>query len=97
MNSDKPVMFEDYIVAELGKAPSTAKNYAGAVRKGSMILLAAGYKNGNLFQAKSIVELGTLKDALFALPEFQDLNATGHNMYSRGIETFIEYRGAHGF
>ena len=97
MDSEKLVLFEDYVVTVRGLSPVTARKYAGAVEKCSEILLAAGYRNGNLFQAKSIVELGALKNTLFALPQFQELNTTGHNMYSRGVKTFISYREASGF
>lgn len=83
--------FRKFIVDVQGLAPSSAKHYAQALDTCSRFLRNEKLIASDLYSVDTLTELRTLRDKLFALPEFVAQNSTGNHMYSGGLNQYIKF------
>jgi len=86
------VSFARYVDEVLGKRPSVS-HYATSVRTASKYLREKGLIEGSLFDVESLDRLKKLRDILYADDGFVAQNAVGNNMYSVGLNHFVDFLG----
>ena len=91
MKSQLEEYFRKFIVNVQGLTVSSAKHYAQALSTCSRFLRDEKLIETDVYAVDTLTELKTLRDKLFALPEFIALNTKGNNMYSVGMKQYIQF------
>ena len=86
------VSFARYVGEVLDRRGSVS-HYATAVRTASRYLREQGLIDGSLFDVDSLSRLKELRDILYADGSFIEQNAIGNNMYSVGLNHFVDFLG----
>ena len=91
MKSQLEEYFRKFIVDVQGLAVGSANHYAQALRTCSRFLRDEKLIKSDVYAVDTLTELKTLRDKLFALPGFIELNTRGNNMYSVGMKQYIQF------
>lgn len=86
------VSFARYVGQVLGRAGSVS-HYATAVRTASKYLNEMGLIEGDLFEIESVDKLKDLRRVLYDNGGFIEQNSIGNNMYSVGLNHFVDFLG----
>ena len=89
--SQMEVSFGRYLSEVLGLR--SAGHYLTSVRTAARYLRAKGLIDGELFEVESLSKLRELRDVLYGDATFKDQNAVGNNMYSVGLNHFVDFLG----
>ena len=89
--SQMEVSFGRYLSEVLGLR--SAGHYLTSVRTAARYLREKGLITGELFEVESLLKLRELRDVLYADAAFKDQNAIGNNMYSVGLNHFVDFLG----
>ena len=89
--SQMEVSFGRYLSEVLGLR--SAGHYLTSVRTAARYLREKGLITGELFEVESLSKLRELRDVLYADAAFKDQNAIGNNMYSVGLNHFVDFLG----
>ena len=92
VKSQMEVSFARYVGEVLNRHGSVS-HYATAVRTASRYLREKGLIEGSLFEIDSLSRLKELRDILYADGSFVEQNAIGNNMYSVGLNHFVDFLG----
>lgn len=92
IKSQMEVSFARYVSEVINRSGSVT-HYATAVRTASRYLREHNLISGELFEIDSLERLKELRDFLFADDGFVSQNATGNNMYSVGLNHFVNFLG----
>lgn len=71
----------------------SAGHYLTSVRTAAKYLREKGLINGELFEVESLSKLRELRDILYGDASFIDQNSIGNNMYSVGLNHFVDFLG----
>ena len=71
----------------------SAGHYLTSVRTAAKYLREKGLINGELFEVESLSKLRELRDILYNDASFMDQNSIGNNMYSVGLNHFVDFLG----
>ena len=71
----------------------SAGHYITSVRTAAKYLREKGLINGELFEVESLSKLRELRDILYGDASFIDQNSIGNNMYSVGLNHFVDFLG----
>ena len=85
------VSFRRYLSEVLGLR--SAGHYLTSVRTAARYLREKGLIKGELFEVESLSNLRELRDVLYGDAAFRDQNAIGNNMYSVGLNHFVDFLG----
>ena len=89
--SQMEVSFRRYVSEVLGLR--SAEHYLTSVRTASKYLRGKGLIDGELFEVESLSKLRELRDVLYGDVAFKDQNSIGNNMYSVGLNHFVDFLG----
>ena len=89
--SQMEVSFGRYVSEVLGLR--SAGHYITSVRTAAKYLREKGLIDGELFEVESLSKLRELRDVLYGDTVFNDQNAIGNNMYSVGLNHFVDFLG----
>ena len=89
--SQMEVSFGRYLSEVLGLR--SAGHYLTSVRTAARYLREKGLITGELFEVESLSKLRELRDVLYGDAAFKDQNAIGNNMYSVGLNNFVDFLG----
>ena len=89
--SQMEVSFRRYLSEVLGLR--SAGHYLTSVRTAARYLREKGLIDGELFEVESLSKLRELRDVLYRDAAFKDQNAVGNNMYSVGLNHFVDFLG----
>ena len=89
--SQMEVCFGRYISNVLGLR--SAGHYITSVRTAAKYLREKGLIDGDLFEIESLSKLSELRDILYNDASFMDQNSIGNNMYSVGLNHFVDFLG----
>lgn len=89
--------FFRYIVDYKGRAESTGKHYVDALRTISRRLIELGLINDSIYEITDCLQLLEVRDRLSQDQYYIDLNLRGNNMYSAGLNHYIDYVSGEGF
>lgn len=89
--SQMEVSFGRYLSEVLGLR--SAGHYLASVRTAARYLREKGLIDGELFEVESLSKLRELRDVLYEDAAFMDQNAVGNNMYSVGLNHFVDFLG----
>ena len=89
--SQMEVSFGRYISNVLGLR--RAGHYLTSVRTAAKYLREKGLIDGELFDVESLSKLRELRNVLYGDAAFKDQNAIGNNMYSVGLNHFVDFLG----
>lgn len=89
--SQMEVSFGRYLSEVLGLR--SAGHYLTSVRTAARYLREKGLIDGELFEVESLSKLRELRDVLYRDAAFKDQNAIGNNMYSVGLNHFVDFLG----
>ena len=89
--SQMEVSFRRYLSEVLGLR--SAGHYLTSVRTAARYLREKGLIKGELFEVESLSNLRELRDVLYGDAAFRDQNAIGNNMYSVGLNHFVDFLG----
>lgn len=92
IKSQMEVSFAKYIGEVLDRRGSI-EHYCTAVRTASRYLQEKGLIEGELFEIESLSKLKELRDVLYADGSFIEQNQVGNNMYSVGLNHFVDFLG----
>ena len=85
------VSFRRYLSEVLGLR--SAGHYLTSVRTAARYLREKGLIDGELFEVESLSKLRELRDVLYEDEAFKNQNAIGNNMYSVGLNHFVDFLG----
>ena len=91
IKSQMEVSFAKYIGEVLDRRGSI-EHYCTAVRTASRYLQEKGLIEGELFEIESLSKLKELRDVLYADGSFIEQNQVGNNMYSVGLNHFVDFQ-----
>lgn len=89
--SQMEVSFRRYVSEVLGLR--SAGHYLTSVRTAARYLREKGLLNGELFEVESLSKLRKFRDILYGDASFMDQNSIGNNMYSVGLNHFVDFLG----
>ena len=89
--SQMEVSFRRYVSEVLGLRSSG--HYLTSVRTAAKYLREKGLIEGELFEVESLSKLRELRDILYGDTSFMDQNSIGNNMYSVGLNHFVDFLG----
>ena len=89
--SQMEVSFRRYVSEVLGLR--SAEHYLTSVRTAAKYLREKGLIDGELFEVESLSKLRELRDILYEDESFIDQNSIGNNMYSVGLNHFVDFLG----
>lgn len=92
IKSQMEVSFARYVGEVLNRRGSVG-HYATAVRTASRYLREKSLIDGELFEIESLEKLKGLRDVLYADGSFIEQNLIGNNMYSVGLNHFVDFLG----
>lgn len=76
---------------------SSVSHYTQALRKISSILVERGKIEESIYEIQDIGELEIIREYLFNDADFIELNQTGHQMYSSGLNNYYKFATGEGF
>lgn len=76
---------------------SSIDHYTQALRKISSMLVKRGRIEESIYEIQDIGELEIVREYLFNDIEFVELNQTGHQMYSAGLNNYYKFASGDGF
>ncbi len=89
--SQMEVSFGRYLSEVLGLR--SAGHYLTSVRTAAKYLREKGLIDGELFEVESLSKLRELRDVLYEDAAFKNQNTIGNNMYSVGLNHFVDFIG----
>ena len=83
--------YEKYLRDIRGLSDSSVGHYTQALRRISKMLVDREKVEETIYEIQDIGELEVVKAYLFNDPEFIELNAKGHQMYSSGLNNYLRF------
>ena len=83
--------YEKYLQDIRGLSDSSVGHYTQALRKISQMLVQREKIEESIYEIQDVGELEVIKAYLFNDPEFINLNAKGHQMYSSGLNNYLRF------
>ena len=83
--------YEKYLRDIRGLSESSVGHYTQALRRISKMLVDREKVEETIYEIQDIGELEVIKAYLFNDPEFIELNAKGHQMYSSGLNNYLRF------
>lgn len=80
-----------YLQKNRGSSPSTAKHYLDALNNISRRLVSKQLVHTDIYEITDLDYLESVRDILFADPEFVAQNQRGNQMYSAGLNNYIRF------
>jgi 5-methylcytosine-specific restriction protein A len=84
-------LFSNYILEVRGLSLSSSNHYLDSLKKISSFMITLGYDYDSIYGIDSYEELLQLKNSLINDDAFKRLNLKGHQMYSAGLNRYIEF------
>ncbi len=92
---DRPSALKEYFVRYLttvrGVTMSSAKHYIDALNNISRRLVSKGLVQTDVYEITDLERLKSVRDILYADPEFVELNERGKRMYSAGLNNYLRF------
>ena len=89
--------FFRYIVDYKGRTESTGKHYLNALRTISKRLIELGIVSDSIYEITDCLQLLEARNRLSQDQYYIDLNLRGNNMYSAGLNHYIDFVSGEGF
>lgn len=83
--------YSRYLQAVRGLTVSSARHYLDALNNISKRLVSKQLVRSDIYEIMDIDYLETVRDILYADPEFIDLNERGKRMYSAGLNNYLRF------
>lgn len=83
--------YEKYLRDIRGLSDSSVGHYTQTLRRISKMLVDREKVEETIYEIQDIGELEVIKAYLFNDPEFIELNAKGHQMYSFGLNNYLRF------